>query len=124
MDTSFERKLRAAVSAGVRVLVVEVGLLSLVWALYLVFIGARPGWALALWGPEVSWPWVAAITLGAVALFKVFLWIQAALLAWGWLWAATLRRMRAGAADEQVAAAGGAHGPYSAAALAARGAST
>jgi hypothetical protein len=32
MDDAFERKLRAAVSAGWRVLVVEVGLLTLAWA--------------------------------------------------------------------------------------------
>jgi hypothetical protein len=92
MDEAFERKLRAAVSAGWRVLIVEVVFLTLVWVGYLVIMGARPAALLALWGPEVTWSTVATVSLQAIAAFKVALWLQAALLAWGALWAATLRK--------------------------------
>jgi hypothetical protein len=94
MDVEFDRKVRAAVSAGVRVFVVEVGLLTLVWAIYLAVAGARPGALLAFWGPDASWTTVTHVTLLAIAAFKVALWLQAAVLAWGWVWASMLRRMR------------------------------
>jgi hypothetical protein len=95
MDDAFERKLRAAVSAGWRVLVVEVGLLTLVWVAYLAIMAAHPPALLVLWGPDVTWSTVATISLQAIAVFKVALWLQAALLAWAALWASTLRRLNA-----------------------------
>jgi hypothetical protein len=101
MDLAFERKLRAAVSAGVRVLVVEVGLLTIVWVIHLAAMAAHPSAVLALWGPDVSWSMVAAISLHAIATFKVALWLQAALLAWGWVWASMLRRMREGSVEQR-----------------------
>jgi len=90
MDEAFERKLRAAVSAGWRVLIVEVGLLTLAWVAYLAIMGAHPPALLALWGPDVTWSTVAAISLEAIAIFKVALWLQAVLLAWGAVWASRL----------------------------------
>jgi hypothetical protein len=96
MDTAFERRLRAAVSAGWRVLVVEVGILTLVWAVYLVAMSAHPGAMLALWGPYVTRSTAATISVYAIATCKIALWLQAALLAWGSLWASTLRRLHAG----------------------------
>jgi hypothetical protein len=95
MDGAFERKLRAAVSAGWRVLVVEVGLLTIVWVVYLLIMSAHPPAILALCGPDVTWPTVATISLQSIAVFKVALWLQAALLAWGALWASILRRSNA-----------------------------
>jgi hypothetical protein len=97
MDTAFENRLRAAVSAGWRVLLIEAGFLTLVWLIYLAVISAHPAAMLALWGPDVSWSTVATISLWAVAVFKVALWLQGALLLWAWMWASMLRRR--GAAD-------------------------
>jgi hypothetical protein len=97
MDEAFERRLRAAVSAGWRVLVIEVGLLTMAWVIILAVMGAHPNAMLALSGPDVSWKTVATISLTAIAVFKVALWLQAGLLAWAWMWASTLRRMDAGA---------------------------
>lgn len=79
MDDGFERKLRAAVSAGWRVLIVEAGLLTIVWVVYVVI----------------------TVTLEAVAVYKVALWLQVALLAWGWLWASTLRQSNARIAEKR-----------------------
>ncbi len=99
MDEAFERKLRAAVSAGWRVLLVEVGLLTLVWVVYLGIMGVHPPVLIALWGPGVTWSTVATVSLFAIAGFKVVLWVQAGLLAWGALWASTLRRSNARIAE-------------------------
>lgn len=92
MDDAFERKLRAAVSAGWRVVIVEAAVLTLLWVVYLVLMGTRPPAILALWGPGATWSTFAMVTILAIAAFKVALWLQIALLAWGSLWASTLRR--------------------------------
>jgi hypothetical protein len=99
VDVTFERKIRAAVSAGWRVLVVEVALLILVWVIYLAMMGAHPRFVLALWGSDVTWSTVATISLQSIAAFKVAVWLQAALLAWASLWAATLRKLGAESAE-------------------------
>jgi len=102
MDDAFERKLRAAVSAGWRVLVVEVGLLTLAWVAYLAIQAGHPTALLVLWGPDVSWSTVATISLQAIAVFKVALWLQAALLAWAALWASTLRKRNARISEKRI----------------------
>jgi hypothetical protein len=94
MDIEFERRLRAAVSAGWRMLVIEVGLLTIVWVIYLAAMSTRAATMLALWGPYVSMSTVATVSLMAIAAFKVALWLQAALLGWAWMWASRLRKMR------------------------------
>jgi hypothetical protein len=99
VNVTFERRLRAAVSAGWRVLVVEVALLTVVWVIHLAVMGAHPRVVLSLWGSDVSWSTVAAISLQAIAVYKVALWLQAALLAWGALWANTLRKLGAETAE-------------------------
>jgi hypothetical protein len=40
----------------------------------------------------VSWATVSIVTLQAIAVFKVALWLQVALLAWGSTWASMLRK--------------------------------
>lgn len=97
MDTAFENRLRAAVSAGWRVLLIEAGFVTVVWLIFRAAIAAHPAAMLALWGPDVSWSTVTTIGLQAIAAFKVALWLQAALLLWAWMWASMLRRQ--GAAD-------------------------
>jgi hypothetical protein len=94
MDSEFEWKLRAAVSAGWRILVIQVGLLTIAWFVYLTIMAMRPDAVLALWGPQVTWSTVATVSLMAIAVYKVSLWIQAALLAWGWMWGTRLRARR------------------------------
>lgn len=91
MDAGFEDKLRAAVSAGWRVLLIEVGFLTLVWLIYLTVMPSHPAALIALWGPEVSWSTVATVTLQAIAMFKVAVWLQAGLLLWAAIWAVRLR---------------------------------
>jgi len=95
MDAAFEDRLRSAISAGWRVLLIEVGWLTLVWLIYRFFATAHPALMLALWGPDASWSTVATVALVAVAVFKMGLWLQAALLLWGWLWSSMLRKRRA-----------------------------
>jgi hypothetical protein len=99
IDATFERRLRAAVSAGWRVLVVEVAFVTLVWVLYVAIAGAHPTAMLALWGPDVTWSTVATVSLQAIAACKVAIWLQVALLAWAWLWASTLRKPGAESAE-------------------------
>jgi hypothetical protein len=99
MDATFERRLRAAISSGWRVLLVEVAVLTLAWVVYRAVMGAHPSAMLALWGPDVTWSTVATISLQSIAAFKVALWLQAAVLAWGWLWASTLRKLDAESAE-------------------------
>jgi hypothetical protein len=95
MDTRLEDKLRAAVSAGWRVLLVEVAFLTLVWLVYLGVMRTHSAAVLVLWGPEVSRTTVAGISLAAIALFKVALWLQAGLLLWAWMWASRLSKQGA-----------------------------
>jgi hypothetical protein len=92
MDAGFDAKLRAAVSAGWRVLVAEVVFLTLVWLIYLRIMSAHPAPMLALFGPDVSWSTVALVTLLAVAVFKVAIWIEAGVVLWMWTWGSLLRR--------------------------------
>jgi hypothetical protein len=101
MDATFERKLRAAISAGWRVLLVEVVFLTLVWAAYLTITGVHPTWMLALWGPDVTWSIVATISLQAIAACKVAIWFQVALLAWAWMWSSRLRKLGAESAERR-----------------------
>jgi hypothetical protein len=105
MDATFERRLRAAVSAGWRVLVAEVAFLALVWGIYVSIEGAHPSAMLALWGPDVTWSTVATISLQAIAACKVVIWLQVALLAWAWLWASTLRKLGADNAEPRIESA-------------------
>jgi hypothetical protein len=83
------------VSAGWRVLLIEVAFLTTVWLISVSIMTAHPAALLAFWGPDVSWSTVATISLGAIALFKVALWLQAALLLWAWMWASRLRKRSA-----------------------------
>jgi hypothetical protein len=99
MDATFERKLRAAVSAGWRVLVIEVVALTIVWVFYLAILGAHPSVMLALSGPDVTWSTLETISLQAIAAFKVALWLQAAILGWAALWGAALRKLDAESAE-------------------------
>jgi hypothetical protein len=93
MDITFEQKLRAAVSAGWRVLLIEVAFLLVAWLLYRATVPpAGVGQINVLIGPQVSQATVASVWLVALALFKLALWLQAGILLWAWMWSVMLRK--------------------------------
>jgi hypothetical protein len=94
MDPTFEQKLRAAISAGWRVFVIEVAFLTVVWSIYVALMRTHSPLLLLSFGPDASWAAIAMITVGMIGLFKVALWLQAGLLIWGSFWASGLRRQR------------------------------
>ena len=63
MNDPFEKKVRCAAVAGWWAFLVGAGFITLQWLVYLGVTNARPGWWLAMWGPEISWSFVQA-TLG------------------------------------------------------------
>jgi hypothetical protein len=94
MEPTFEQKLRAAISAGWRVFLIEVAFITLAWGIYAALIRAHSPLLPLSFGPDASWAMIAMISVGTIGLFKVALWLQAGLLIWGSLWASTLRRQR------------------------------
>ena len=58
MNDIFEQRVRAAAVAGWWTFLIAAGFLMLQWVLYLLFMSARPGWLLSLWGPGANWPTV------------------------------------------------------------------
>jgi hypothetical protein len=93
MDVTFEQKLRAAVSAGWRVLLIEVAFLLVAWLLYRATMPpAGVGQINVLIGPQVNLVTVASVWLMALAFFKLALWLQAGILLWAWVWSVMLRR--------------------------------
>jgi hypothetical protein len=109
MEPTFEDKLRAAVKAGWRALLAEVVFLTAVWFIYLAIVETHwNGW-LSLWGPNATWAMVSRITLWAIAVYKLGIWLQAAILLWAWLWSRALRQRRMSTVqreDERIVATG------------------
>jgi hypothetical protein len=96
MGTTFEDKLRAAISAGWRVLLIEIALLLVAWLVYRATVPAGSGAMLVLIGPAVTSTTVASVWLMGLTVFKLALWLQAALLLWAWMWSVMLRKPRRG----------------------------
>jgi hypothetical protein len=97
MGMTFEEKLRAAISAGWRVLLIEVALLLVAWLVYrATVLPADSGAMIVLIGPDVSSTTVASVWLVGLTVFKLALWLQAGLLLWAWIWAVMLRKTRRG----------------------------
>ena len=86
MTDHFERNVRAAAVAGWWVVLVAAGLFMVSWLGYLYIVPARPAWLLSLWGPDVSWEFVANVWFWGVAAFKLIVWLT--------LWARQLRKTR------------------------------
>jgi hypothetical protein len=91
MQSDFDIRLRAAISAGCRVVLAEVALLVVVWLFYLATVPTHAAWVREVWG-GASWPVIEEVTLIAIAAFKICVWLQAALLLWAVLWASAMRR--------------------------------
>jgi len=95
MEATFEDKLRAAVSAGWRALVVEAVFLTVVWLVFLGMAESQSSFWLALWGPNATWEMATRISLWAFAFFKVVVWLQAGMLFWAWMWSRALHKTKA-----------------------------
>jgi hypothetical protein len=92
MNDLFEKKVRAAAAAGWRVFLVAAGFLTLQWLVYLAVTNTRPGWMLALWGPDASWAFVQNVWLWVMVAFKFCVWLMALVALWLTLWARQLRK--------------------------------
>jgi hypothetical protein len=91
MDT-FERRVRAAATAGWCVVGIGLAFLTLVWLAYLGITRARAEWLLSMWGPDVTWTYFEQVCLAALAAFKLALWLIALASLWLTLWARQLRK--------------------------------
>ena len=93
MNSSFEKKVRAAAVAAWWVVLIGYVLLVLTWLVYLGLATTRPAWLLAMWGHAVSWDLMQNLSLWFVAVFKLLLWLLFLAALWLTLWARQLRKM-------------------------------
>ena len=87
MNDTFEKKVRSAAVAGWWVVLVAAGFLTLVWLVYLAAMNTRPGWMLAMWGPDVSRGFFQNVCLWVMVIFKFCVWIMGLAALWLTLWA-------------------------------------
>jgi hypothetical protein len=92
MNDTLEGRVRAAAVATWWTVLIGAGYLTLVWLVVLALVSARPAWYRSLLGPGVSWEQLETVTLWAVAIFKMCLWLIALVAMWLTLWARQLRR--------------------------------
>lgn len=91
MDDAFRARVRAAAAAAWRTLLIAAAFLMVQWLLYLLIVSAKPGWALAFWGPDATWDGVRAVWFNALLVVKLTLWPLAIAALWLTLWAGQLR---------------------------------
>jgi hypothetical protein len=92
MHDDFERRVRAAATAGWWVLLVAVALLTWSWLAYLFVMSNKPAWMQSLWGPDVSWELMQTVWLWAMAILKVGMWLMLLVVLWLTLWARQMRK--------------------------------
>jgi hypothetical protein len=92
MEDIFAKRIRTAARAAWLSIGAGAIFLTLQWILYLIFMSARPGWLLWLWGPDTTWPFVQTVWFWAIAGFKMFFWLLALAALWLTLWARQLRK--------------------------------
>jgi hypothetical protein len=92
MDEGFAKKVRDAAIAGWWTIAIVAAFLTVQWVAWLVILSAKPSWMAALWGPDTSWSTIQTVVLWCVAVFKICLWVMAAVVVWLSLWARRLRR--------------------------------
>ncbi len=93
MNDTFEKRLRAAVGAGWRTLVIWAILMTASWLIFLILLHYRPGWLLDLWGGAgLTWPDVRNVAVWFFGAFKVVLWIFAMAVVFLALWLRRLSR--------------------------------
>jgi len=92
MNDVFEKKLRAAAVAGWWVVLIVLGFIFLQWVIYLAVMRTRPGWYLAMWGPDVEWAFVHTVWFWAIVVLKFVLWLMVFAVLWLTLRARQLRK--------------------------------
>lgn len=92
MNDVFTTRVRAAAVAGWWTLLVGVAFITLAWLAYLCMMTTRPACVLSLWGPNVNWADIQHISLWAITVFKLALWLLALLVIWLTLWARQLKK--------------------------------
>lgn len=95
MNDAFENRVRAAAVAGWWTLLIAVGVITLLWIIYLIVMSIRPAWFLSVCGPGIDWDFVQHVWFWAVAILKFMVWFMALVVIWLTLWARQLRK-RAG----------------------------
>ena len=93
MNNTIEQKVRAAAVAGWWTLLIAAAFLVLQWFAYLALMSSRPGWILALWGPDVTWSFVQNLWFWMTAVFKLCVWLLAVVVIWLTLCARQLRKL-------------------------------
>ena len=96
MNDVFEKRVRAAAVAGWWVVAIVLGFIVLQWIVYLAVMHERPGWFLAMCGPDVDWAFVRAVWFWAIAVLKFILWLMVFAVLWLTLWARQLRKQAEG----------------------------
>ncbi len=92
MNDVFEKRVRGAAIAGWWTLLIAIGLITLVWVVYLVVMSTRPAWLLAMCGPDMDWAFVQRVWFWAIVLLKFVLWLMALATISLTLWAKQLRK--------------------------------
>jgi hypothetical protein len=96
MTDVFEKRVRAAAIAGWWTVLIAVGFITLIWAIYLVVMSARPAWFLAMCGPDTDWAFVRIVWFWAIVFLKFVMWLMALATFWLTLWARQLRKQTDG----------------------------
>jgi hypothetical protein len=95
MNDVFITRVRAAAVAGWWTVLVGVGLTVLLWLIYLCMMTTRPACVLCLWGPNMTWLEIQHISLWAIAVFKLLLWLLVLIVVWLTLWSRQLKKLAA-----------------------------
>jgi len=92
MNDPFEQRVRAAAISGWWVVLAAGICLLLHWLIYLPVVSFKPAWMLALWGPDITWPFAQSVWFWFLAIFKTSIWLLALVVLWLTLWARQLRK--------------------------------
>ena len=93
MDEIFEKRLRAAVGAGWRTVVIWAVLLTVSWLFFLLMMHARPEWVRYLWGGSgLSWEKMQEVAIWFYGAFKIVMLVFAMIVVFLALWLRRLSR--------------------------------
>ena len=92
MNEDFVKRVRTAAIAGWWTLLIAAIFLTIQWPIYLWTMHAKPACMLSYWGAGATWPMIQTVWLWSIAIFKLSVWIMAAVVVWLTLWARGLKR--------------------------------
>jgi hypothetical protein len=92
MVDEFARRIRSAAISAWWTVLIAVIFVTLQWVAYLWLMSSTPAWILSLWGPEMTWATIQSVSINAIALMKVFIYVMALFALWLSLWSRRLRR--------------------------------